>query len=261
VEQLLCVLPAESVDALPAAARHLMTSPQSPIYDMFHCAIETDRRNDRAWLWIQLLPFVDVNRIIAAVGECEESFTDTEKARNSKGTALLYVHHTQVDADGSDSFVVAGCTEKQDKIFGYVSALHAAGDVAAETLPAPPTGDASSSWQEKLKCFEYSLPPEAEHRSELVEGLGEVKFIRRFGGSGGKRRGKGKKRGGRGSKGQRGGGGRKTAAAAAEEEEEEVGDDAGEGEVGDDEDGVEGSEVEVGDEEGEGSAEDEVEGK
>lgn len=254
VEQLLCVLPVESVEALPIAARFLMTSPQSPIYDMFHGVIETDRRNERAWLWIQLLPFVDVNRIISAVNSCDESFTEHEKARNTKGSALLYVHPAHISEqgdDGSASFVVAGSTEKQDKIFGHVSALPAITDT-------PAAGGAGTDQQ--LKCFEYSLPPEAEHRSELKEGLGEVKFIRLYGGSGrgGPKRGGGKKRGGRGGRGGgqgkrgdrrgNGGGGKKKESV----DKDDLDDDEADAEPDVD---VDGSEVE-GEEEGSGDDED-----
>ncbi len=68
VEQLMAVLPADSVHAIPSEARWLMTDPESPIIDFYPIDVPVDP-NGKAmpWLWVVLLPFIDEDRLLAAL--------------------------------------------------------------------------------------------------------------------------------------------------------------------------------------------------
>lgn len=68
VEQLMAVLPSDSLLAIPKAARWLMTDPESPIIDFYPKDVPVDP-NGKAmpWLWVVLLPFIDEDRLLAAL--------------------------------------------------------------------------------------------------------------------------------------------------------------------------------------------------
>lgn len=228
VEQLLCVLPAESAAALPVACRGLMTSKSSPLSDIYHPQdVVTDRGNPMSWLWIILLPFIDVNRIIRAAKECEPLFTPEETLRNTYGTAFLYVNSLQCNniASSIDENLLANETSPKDDLrdclssnirtdgevvvyplYGFVS--HSPiyeGGYSSEDGDADHDDDEEES--ERILCFQYFLPTETIHRSALIEGIQPLgspldlksnrKKNNRFRG-GGRSRG----RGGRGSRGR-----------------------------------------------------------
>lgn len=68
VEQLLSVLPDDSSHAVPKEARWLMGDPESPIIDFYPTDVPCDP-NGKAmpWLWVVLLPFIDEERLLAAL--------------------------------------------------------------------------------------------------------------------------------------------------------------------------------------------------
>jgi 5'-3' exoribonuclease 2 len=68
VEQLMAVLPSDSVHAIPKASRWLMTDPESPIIDFYPTDVPVDP-NGKAmpWLWVVLLPFIDEVRLLDAM--------------------------------------------------------------------------------------------------------------------------------------------------------------------------------------------------
>ena len=68
VEQLMAVLPSDSAHAIPKEARWLMTDPESPIIDFYPIDVPVDP-NGKAmpWLWVVLLPFIDEDRLLAAL--------------------------------------------------------------------------------------------------------------------------------------------------------------------------------------------------
>ena len=68
VEQLLSVLPDDSSHAVPKEARWLMGDPESPIIDFYPTDVPCDP-NGKAmpWLWVVLLPFIDEERMLAAL--------------------------------------------------------------------------------------------------------------------------------------------------------------------------------------------------
>lgn len=68
VEQLMAVLPSDSSHAIPKAARWLMCDEESPIIDFYPTDVPVDP-NGKAmpWLWVVLLPFIDEDRLLAAL--------------------------------------------------------------------------------------------------------------------------------------------------------------------------------------------------
>ena len=68
VEQRLAVLPDDSSHAVPKEARWLMGDPESPIIDFYPTDVPCDP-NGKAmpWLWVVLLPFIDEDRLMAAL--------------------------------------------------------------------------------------------------------------------------------------------------------------------------------------------------
>ena len=67
-EQLMAVFPEDSSHAVPKAARWLMGDPESPIIDFYPKDVPCDP-NGKAmpWLWVVLLPFIDEERLLAAL--------------------------------------------------------------------------------------------------------------------------------------------------------------------------------------------------
>ena len=95
VEQLLAVLPAESVGALPRACRALMVDPSSPIIDLYGSDAPIDPNGKHLpWLWILLLPFVDETRIVSAFQQYKTGLTVEECRRNAFGVSIVFLHST-----------------------------------------------------------------------------------------------------------------------------------------------------------------------
>ena len=93
VEQLLAVLPSNSVHALPEPCRWLMTDASSPIIDLYNNDVPIDPNGKHLpWLWILLLPFVDESRITAAFSICKPDLSLQDRRRNAFGGSVLFVH-------------------------------------------------------------------------------------------------------------------------------------------------------------------------
>ena len=93
MEQLLAVLPAESVAALPIACRPLMINPLSPIFDLYGSDAPIDPNGKHLpWLWVLLLPFVDEKRVVKAFNEYKIGLTVDECRRNAFGVSLVFLH-------------------------------------------------------------------------------------------------------------------------------------------------------------------------
>jgi 5'-3' exonuclease len=93
VEQLLAVLPADSVKALPECCQWLMLDRSSPLKDIYSSDIPIDPNGKvLPWLWVVLLPFIDERRITAAMELCDSKMSLEEKRRNSAGTPLMFLH-------------------------------------------------------------------------------------------------------------------------------------------------------------------------
>lgn len=190
VEQLLSVLPAESAHALPRACQGLMTSSSSPLADIFHPKdISIDRCNAMSWLWILLLPFVDVNRITKASKECEPHFTPAETARNSSGTAFLYVNSREYttafsgkasEQAGTSTAAPSEATERDDlrdhfsptyPLYGFVSHDPVEDSFSEDEEDGEEVTGKDDGEGERILCFQYFLPTETIHRSALIAGI------------------------------------------------------------------------------------------
>ncbi|CAB3404848.1 unnamed protein product [Caenorhabditis bovis] len=100
-EQLLAVLPAASADCLPKPLQELMTedSDASPIADFYPINFKTDlngKKND--WEAVILIPFIDEERLLAAMKPKMIRLTKEELARNEHGPHLLF---TTRDSNGA----------------------------------------------------------------------------------------------------------------------------------------------------------------
>ena len=91
-EQLLSVLPTYSADALPPCFRNLMRDPLSPIADFYPSNIKLDINNQPyAWMGVNLLPFIDADRIQKVVKTIIDSnkLNEKEKKLNKRGNNIL----------------------------------------------------------------------------------------------------------------------------------------------------------------------------
>ena len=91
-EQLLSVLPPYSAEALPLPFRKLMTDPLSPISDFYPSNIKLDINNQPfEWMGVNLLPFIDADRIQKVVKNIIDKgvLTEKDKKLNERGENIL----------------------------------------------------------------------------------------------------------------------------------------------------------------------------
>jgi 5'-3' exonuclease len=91
-EQLLSVLPPYSANALPSCFRKLMRDPSSPIADFYPSNIKLDINNQPyAWMGVNLLPFIDAERIQKVVANIinNNKLNEKEKKLNERGNNIL----------------------------------------------------------------------------------------------------------------------------------------------------------------------------
>eukprot|EP00045_Choanoeca_perplexa_P016695 m.228972 g.228972 ORF g.228972 m.228972 type:complete len:1310 (+) comp17332_c0_seq60:191-4120(+) len=90
-EQLLSVLPPASRQHVPPALQPLMTEADSPIVDFYPSDFETDLNGKKAdWEALVLIPFIDQDRLLAAMALYEPQLSPEERARNIHSNALSY---------------------------------------------------------------------------------------------------------------------------------------------------------------------------
>jgi 5'-3' exonuclease len=91
IEQLLSVLPPYSSHALPVCLRPLMHDPDSEIIDFYPSDIKLDVNGHAfAWMGVNLIPFIEEDRIRNAVNKYVNKFTPEEDKRNELGSTLIY---------------------------------------------------------------------------------------------------------------------------------------------------------------------------
>ncbi|XP_034017832.1 5'-3' exoribonuclease 2 [Thalassophryne amazonica] len=92
LEQLMGVFPAASGNFLPETWRNLMISLDSPIIDFYPDDFAIDLNGKKyAWQGVALLPFVDEQRLRAALAKVYPDLTPEEVRRNSLGSDVLFV--------------------------------------------------------------------------------------------------------------------------------------------------------------------------
>ncbi|KAF2885186.1 hypothetical protein ILUMI_20983 [Ignelater luminosus] len=92
-EQLLAVLPAASKSLLPQPYQDLMTNEDSPIKEYYPEDFKTDLNGKKQeWEAVVLIPFIEENVLLKAMGPCNEQLTPEEKQRNTHGPMLVYTY-------------------------------------------------------------------------------------------------------------------------------------------------------------------------
>lgn len=88
----MAVLPNQSSHALPKTFRFLLSDPKSEIIDFYPTNFKLDINGQRfAWMGVNLLPFIDRKRLLAAIKPLENTLTKSEKERNVLGDNLIYI--------------------------------------------------------------------------------------------------------------------------------------------------------------------------
>ncbi len=199
VEQLLSVLPEDSSHAVPKEARWLMGDEESPIIDFYPKDVPCDP-NGKAmpWLWVVLLPFIDEERLLAALHPTMEKWTTKELLCNSRGLDDGYVFlHKDHAMSKEMSFVVTSKDEyvkdkfalsdkdisKSSCFFGFVRKplSHEMREYDENSMvPLPATASKISRSSDLFSsaiepneaiCFAFTEPKLTEHRSEILRGV------------------------------------------------------------------------------------------
>lgn len=103
-QQLLAVLPAASMELLPQAYRHLMTSESSSIIEYYPLDFKTDLNGkQQEWEAVVLIPFIDERCLLAAMEPCNHKLTNEEKARNRHTECAVYSHDPEIDVPYNSS--------------------------------------------------------------------------------------------------------------------------------------------------------------
>ncbi len=186
VEQLLAVLPSDSVHALPECCQHLMLSPDSPIADIYSKDIPLDPNGKvLPWLWVVLLPFIDERRIREVMKLCESELTPDEKRRNSFGTSVMFFHKDhRLGVNAEAHFEKFISTSHLDEPYyfdsievgdGICGKLILRDDLSKEyginqviRAPARPLRAFQDITCNRVFCFEYHFPEEQAHLSSLL---------------------------------------------------------------------------------------------
>ena len=96
LEQLMCVFPAASGEFLPPTWRKLMSDPFSQIIDFYPTEFRLDVNGAAfAWMGVNLLPFIDKPRLLAAMNKADQGYTkltEQERERNKPtGDICLFI--------------------------------------------------------------------------------------------------------------------------------------------------------------------------
>jgi 5'-3' exoribonuclease 1 len=97
-QQLLGVLPPASKILLPRPFQGLMMNDDSPIKDYYPVEFHTDLNGkEQEWEAVVLIPFIDEERLLAAMREKENQLTKEEVRRNRHGTCHLYRYDSEME--------------------------------------------------------------------------------------------------------------------------------------------------------------------
>lgn len=89
-EQLMSVLPAASRHAIPEVFHDLMTNEDSEIIDFYPEDFEIDLNGKKfAWQGVALLPFINMERLLAAVTKKYPELSEEDKIRNGVGKVVM----------------------------------------------------------------------------------------------------------------------------------------------------------------------------
>jgi 5'-3' exoribonuclease 2 len=70
----MAVFPKQSAHAIPSCYRHLLSDPNSEIIDFYPIDFKLDINGAKfAWMGVNLLPFIDRQRLVAAMKRADEN--------------------------------------------------------------------------------------------------------------------------------------------------------------------------------------------
>lgn len=165
VEQLMAVLPSDSGHAIPKEARWLMTDPESPIIDFYPKDVPVDP-NGKAmpWLWVVLLPFIDEDRLLAALTPTMAKWTKEELYCNARGLddGYLFCHSSLPLASKLSTVLQQGKTAKTPKIRLLDSAAYGCPGFSGSVRP--PLSNEIYSLEDEVKIH----PPKASSKAEFT---------------------------------------------------------------------------------------------
>ena len=85
------VFPKQSAHAIPQCYRHLLSDPSSEIIDFYPTNFKLDINGARyAWMGVNLLPFIDRERLVKAMKKAEKNLTENEIEKNKQGQIFLF---------------------------------------------------------------------------------------------------------------------------------------------------------------------------
>ncbi|OXV09274.1 hypothetical protein Egran_02962 [Elaphomyces granulatus] len=97
-QQLMGVLPDRSKQIVPSAYHPLMTSPESPIIDFYPRDFELDMNGKKMeWEAVVKIPFIDENRLLAAMSTKDHLLSASEQARNGFGVSLKFTYSPSIE--------------------------------------------------------------------------------------------------------------------------------------------------------------------
>jgi len=115
VEQLMAVLPEDSSHAVPKASRWLMSDVESPIIDFYPKEVKCDP-NGKAmpWLWVVLLPFIEEDRLLAAMEPTRKDWSPEENLCNARGLddGYVFVHASHPLAEAAKKVLMDESNKK-----------------------------------------------------------------------------------------------------------------------------------------------------
>jgi 5'-3' exoribonuclease 2 len=201
VEQLMAVLPSDSSHAIPKESRWLMEDTESPIIDFYPHEVPVDP-NGKAmpWLWVVLLPFIDEDRLLAAMSPTMTKWEKSELLCNARGLddGYLYVHRknpltkklTIVFQDGKTTYTakvklsdaaVYGCPGFSGSVRAPLSNEIYPLEEESVVLPPPGadkidrTGGNLNIFSDRIDpneavCVAFTEPAKLSHKSILLPG-------------------------------------------------------------------------------------------
>jgi 5'-3' exoribonuclease 2 len=180
-QQLMACLPPLSRHALPEHYQKLMVDPKSPIIDFYPKNFKVDMNGKKmAWLGVAILPFIDENRLLQALGKLEETLKEEERLQNMLGTHQLFVggedrhkHLVSIVSSMSGHFKLEASSRTEaadgtfinDGLMGVVQPWHK-GHKVGTVIPAP--SKRLPEVHNKCICMQYTLPPLVEHVPKLL---------------------------------------------------------------------------------------------
>ena len=160
-EQLMCVFPKQSCHALPECYHWLMRDSHSPIIDFYPVKFKLDINGAAyAWMGVNLLPFIDQDRLIKAMRAADndqERLTPAQRIRNKRSGDVFIFY-----GKGESSALRRAQLEEGTS---YAAEFESKDEV---------TGKVIGTQQENtgnFRMMRYEPPTYDRHSTQLMEGV------------------------------------------------------------------------------------------